>query len=101
MDARLGNAQRFLGRGDGRQRLVSHSDERGRLLGDQFLRSHHRRHRIADEAHLVEAQRVLVLRDGKDPEGDGEVLASEDGTHAVDGERPGNVDGRDARVRHG
>ena len=57
------------------------------------------RDRIADEAHAVGAERVLVLRDGKDAERDRQVLARRDRDDAGRGERLRDVDRDDARVR--
>jgi hypothetical protein len=99
LDPRLGVDERLLGRADRRQRLVVDLDQPRRLLGDQLLGRDHRRHRIADEPHLVGAQRVLVLRHRQDAERDREHLAGQHRAHAVDRERLARIDPADLRVR--
>jgi hypothetical protein len=94
-------SQRLLGRADRGQRLVVDLDQPRRFLGGELVGRDHRGHRIADEAHLVGAQRVLVLRYRQDAERDREQLAGEHGAHAVAGERLAGVDAADPGVRQG
>ena len=60
--------------------VITHGDERGgrRLL----VVGHDGGARVADEADLLAAQRLLVLADGKDPELDRQVAAGEHEVHA-------------------
>ena len=55
--------------------------------------------RIADQADLVQAQRVLVLADRQDPEGDRQVLPGEDRENPRHLRGLRGVDADDARVR--
>ena len=62
---RLGDA------GDGGQRPVVDLDRLRGGLGLIFGQRRHRYHRVADHAHLVQSQGVLVERHRQDAEGDG------------------------------
>ena len=77
-------------------------DEIQRFEGGEFVAGDDRGHGIADEPDVIDAERVLVLADGKDAVFDGDVFAGEDEMHARVGEGPGGVDGfrcgRAARV---
>ncbi len=63
------------------QRLVLDVDEVERLERRELVASDHRRHRVADEPHAVDRERVLVLADRQNAVRDREVLAGE---HEVD-----------------
>ena len=76
---------------DGRQFLVLDVDQPQRALGRVPVYGSHRRHFVADEAHLIGRQSRLVLEFGHQSPvavaNRGHVLA---GDHALDtGERPG------------
>ncbi len=99
VDARLRLRQSLFRRRDGGQRLVLHFDQTQRLGGRLFVLRHDCRHRIADVAHALGGQRMLVLRHRHDAEGHGEILARQHQVHAR--MRPGafDVDRLDQRVR--
>ena len=98
VDARLGVGERVHRRADFGQQLVLDVDQverrRRGLLGGRGDRGHG----IADEAHLVHAQGVLVLADGEDPERDREVLPGEHRLHTVEALGSGRVDPEDTGV---
>ena len=86
---------------DALQLLVHDLDEVHRVEGRVLVNGRDRRDGVADEAHALDAQRVLVLTDGEDAVGDGQVLARDDGVDAGERERLRRVDALDARVRLG
>ncbi len=98
VDAGLRMGQRVLGRGDRAQRLVLWPDQIERRGGRLFAGRGDGSHGVADEAHLVEAERVLILRHGKDSERDRQVLPGEHGDHAVQAFSRAGVDADDLRV---
>ncbi len=100
MQPRLGGRQRLLDAGDGGQRLVLDLHLVGGLVGGVLGQRRHRRHRVADEAHLVGAERVLVLGDRQDAEGHREVAPGQEAQHARHPRGRRQVDAGDARVRH-
>ena len=99
VDARLGRREGLLGLGDRRERLVVDVDEVERLEGRQLVLRDDGGHGIADEADLVEAQRLLVLAHGEDPVFDRKVLPGQDEANARAGECARGVDRLDPRVR--
>src|SRR5207245_9313475 len=68
--------------GERPQRLVLHPDQIERLGGDLFGGRRDRGDGVANEPHLVERQRVLVLAYRENPERNGEVRPREDGLDA-------------------
>ncbi len=101
VDPRLGRRQRLLEAGDGGQRLVVDLHRQGRLVGRVLGDRRHRHDRVADEAHPVGAERVLVLGDRQDAEGLGHRLAGEEAEHPGDLPGAAQIDAADAGVRHG
>ena len=95
-----GYARLSSGVGDRAQHLVVDVDEVERLGRGLLVAGDHRRHRIADEADEVAAERMLVLADRQDAVGDREVVAGQHQVDAVEGPGPRHVDRPDARVRH-
>ena len=89
----------LVDRADRRERLVLDPDEIERVERRVLADGGDRRDRIADVAHAVLAERVLVLRDGQDAEGDGQVLSRRHHDDAGRGERRRDVDREDPRVR--
>ncbi len=73
---------RLFGIEVGGQHFVLDIDQFERLLGDRFGDSNHAGDVVADVAHLVERQRVLVVADGKNAVRIGRVLADDDRDHA-------------------
>ncbi len=101
VNPRLGMRHGGFGRVEGFERLVDDPDEiegGGRCL---FSGRRHGCDGIADEADFIHAQRVLVLRDGQNPERNRQIAAREHCLHAVQLLRRGYVDRHDARVRLG
>ncbi len=101
VNARLRMRQPFFWRRDRRQSLVFHFDQSERLGGRLFVFRDHRRHRVADIAHALRRERVLVLRHRHDAEGDGEIAAGQHQLHARIALRARDVDRFDQRVRMG
>ena len=98
VDARLRRRQGLLDGADGGEGPVLHAHGVRRRQG-LFLRlRRHRRHGVADVADPVGTERVLVLGDGEDAEGHGQVLPREDGPHAGHRGGGGGVDGEDPRM---
>jgi len=97
--ARLYWLERFLRRADRVERLVAHVDQVERFGRRLLVPGDDRGERIADVAHMLGRERIFVLADRQDAEGDGEILAGEHQVHA--GMRLGarHVDGLDQRVR--
>ena len=83
----------------GRQLLVGDVDEVER--GDRRVLVHrgHRRHPVADVAHPVDAEGILVRRPRDDAVGRGHVAPGHHRVDARGGLGPRRVDGDDARVR--
>ena len=101
VDLWLGMRDSFLRGVERLERRIDHLDEIERRGRRFFGRCRHRRHGIADEANFVEAQRMLVLRDGQNAEWNRQIPADEDGQHASQPLRRGDIDRDDARVRLG
>ena len=83
----------------GGQLLVLDPNPRQRPVRGVLVHRRHRRHAVADVAHPLHAQRILVGRPGNDAVADRHVPARDDGAHALERQRPGGVDGDDAGVR--
>ena len=81
VDARLGIGEALLGLRVGAQRFVGDADVVERLEGGEFITGNHRGDRIADEAHAIDRQRVLVLADRQDAVADRKIGA---GQHQID-----------------
>ena len=74
-------------------------DQLARALRRLLVDRGHGRHRIADHADLVDAERLLVLGDGQDAELHGrQVAPGDDRVDAGQGARPRGVDALDQRV---
>ena len=99
VDARLEGRQRLGGIGDRLQRLVDDVEQVERLGGRQLVARDDQRDGIADEAHLVHAERVLVLAHRQDAVRDRQIGAGQDQQHAGMRRRAGGIDRDDARVR--
>ena len=100
VDARLGVGEALLRIAEGAQRLVLDVDQVERLECRQLVAGDDGRDRIADEAHAIDRERMLVLADRQDAVGDGEVLAGQRQVDARMRQRARHVDAEDARVRH-
>ena len=108
-ERRAGGVGRVLHRDDGRERLVVHVDELGRVGGDRRCLGDDDRDRVADVAHLVRGQwperRDLEVRraDQHHRAGHGRhhVGARDHRDDAGQRARVDRVDTRDARVRVG
>ena len=102
-DQRGVGGQRLLGAGHGRQHLVVHLDEGGRVGGDVRVGSDHRRHLLALVAHLVGGEHRLGVARQRGHPGQvvgGHQLAGDDSDDPLDGGRRRGVDAADAGVRH-
>jgi hypothetical protein len=99
VDARLGIGEALFGRGDRRQGPVLHVDQLQRLGRGLLVDRDHRGHRVADVAHALARERMLVLRHRHDAVGDRELGAGEHQVHARMRLRARNVDRLDQRVR--
>ena len=77
MDPRLGLSERFFRIANGVKNPVSNLDEIQRLGRGLLVLRHHRRDGIADVAHVLGCQRILVLSHGKDAEGHREIFAGQ------------------------
>ena len=60
------------------QRFIFDFDQIHRVEGDVFIDRRDRGDRIADEADLVDAERVFVLADGKNAVRNWQVFAGDD-----------------------
>ena len=65
MNARLVNHHAFFNRRDRLQRFVFDLNQIHRVERNVLINRGHRRHRIANEPHLVDAQRMLILTNRK------------------------------------
>jgi hypothetical protein len=81
VDARLGILERLLRRGDRLQQPILHIDERECLGGGLLIAGDYRSNRIADIAHMVGRERILVLGDRQDTERIRKVLAGQHEMH--------------------
>ena len=93
--------QRLLGREIDGKRLVLDVDPLERRIRRVLVDRRHRRHRVADEAHLVDAERVLVAGPGDDPVRGRQVPSGDDTVHAIQRLGLARVDGDDSGVRLG
>ncbi len=82
MDARVLGVEGVLDRGDGIELGVLDDDRAARPLRGLLVDRGDGRNGIADEADLVEAERVLVLADGQDAIGDRQVAPHQNGRDA-------------------
>ena len=99
VNARLRMRQSFLGRGNRRQRLIFHFDQFQRLGCRLFVFRDHCRHRIADIAHALGRERVLVLRHRHDAVGNGKIAPGQHQLHARMAFSARDVDRFDSSVR--
>ena len=83
----------------GRQKLVIHSNQFQRLLGNGFGDSRYAGYVVADVANRVERQRVLVVANREDAEGIGRVLARDYRDDAVELFGATGVNALDASMR--
>ena len=74
-------------------------DQVERVIGDPLVGRGDGGDRIADVAHLLASQRLLILADRENAEFDRQVISGEDGEHAGQGPRPGGVDAENAGMR--
>ncbi len=99
VDARLGVGETFLGRGDGRERPVLDLDQVEGLGRGLLVHRDHRGHRVADVAHALARERMLVLGHRHDAVRDREIGAGEHQVHAAVRLRTRGVDRFHHRVR--
>ena len=90
---------RFFGVEVGGQKLIIHSNQFERLLGNGFGDRSHAGYVVTDVANLVERQRVLVVADGENAEGIGRVLAGDHRDHTVKSLGSAGVNALDASMR--
>ena len=101
VQARFVVGRSFVDTANRSQFAVVHLNEAARIPRSLFFGRGNRDNRIADEAHVVRTQRVLVLADGQDPERRRHVLTGQDALHARQRRRLRGIDVREFRVRHG
>ncbi len=99
VDAGLGVREAVVGAGVGAQRFVLHLDQVHGVGRRRLVTRDHGRHRVADEAHRLAAQRVLVVADRQHAIGDWKRLAGQYQVHARVRFGLRDVDANDARVR--
>ena len=99
VDEDVGARERLVGVEQGRQRVVRHAHEAHGLLGGALARGRDDGHRIADEPHLVDGQRLLVLRPRDDAVALRQLGPDERRDHARHLQRLGEVDAEEPRVR--
>ena len=100
MDAGFRIVERFLDGGDRREQLVLHLYQVHGLGGHILVYRRDSSHRVAHHADFFERQGVLILADGQNPVGDGQIFSGQDGLDAAKFLRFGGVDADDAGVRH-
>ena len=69
-----------------------------RLLGGALVDRRHAGHLVADEAHVIGRERLLVVRPGDDAVLEGQLVAGQRRDHARQLEGLADVDAADARV---
>lgn len=79
----------------------AHADQRQRALGGGLVDRGDRRNGIAAITYSLARQRIFVLGDGQNTERHVAIIAGEDGDHARQGARLGNVDVEDVGVTVG
>ena len=100
VDAHLGVRERLLDGHQRGQRLVVDVDEAARAVRRLLVHRRHRADGVADHPHLLRAERLLVLRHGKDAELHArQVRPGDDGVHARHRPGAGGVDTADACMR--
>ncbi|GBD16569.1 hypothetical protein HRbin26_01467 [bacterium HR26] len=106
MDAGRVRLPGTLGVHDCRQLLVVHSDELGSLECCNGIEGDHGCHRVTDEPHVIDGQRVSlkaapreeVGRAGQGRDPGGEFATGHDGHDTGPGQRGGGVDTANERV---
>ena len=98
VDPRLGTRDRVVDRAERRQGLVLHLDGFKGVEGGVLVDRRHGRDGIPDVADPVGGERVLVLRDRQDPEGDRQIAAGCHRDHTGRRESLRRVDTDEPRV---
>ena len=99
VDPRSGIGHGVLDRGDRTERLVLDHDRVERVEGGVLVHGRDGGDRVADETHRVGRERVLVLGDRQDAEGDRQIAARRRGDDAGPLQRFRHVHAQEARVR--
>src|SRR6267378_605088 len=77
VNARFGSGESFFGIGDGGEKLVVDVDEIQSFKCGELLAGDDGSDGITDVAHVIEAEGLLVLADGKNPVRDGQVFSDQ------------------------
>jgi hypothetical protein len=101
VDPRLRALQAVFGLGKRVEHVVLDVNQIQGRGGGLFVAGDDGGHWIADEAHALAAQRMLVLAHRQNPVGDREVVTGEHQMHAVESPCAGHVEGANAPVRNG
>src|ERR1700674_3577948 len=99
VDARFGGGESFFGGGDGGEKFVVDVDEVQSFERGEFLAGDDGSDGITDVAHVIEAEGLLVLADGKNSILDGQILPGENQIDTGVSESAGSVDFSNACVR--
>src|SRR5205085_5008004 len=91
MQARLRFRERLFGSCDRVERLVAHVDQIERLGGRLLVPRHDGGDRVPDVTHVLRGERVFVLRNRQDAEGNREVATGQYKVHARMGARTRSV----------
>ena len=101
VNSRIGSLGRFRHGADRRQDLILNVDEIKRRGGDVFVPGGDCCDFIADEAHVIGSQGMLVLAHRQDAEGNRQVLPGNHGMHPVQRLGPAGIDLHDPCVGMG
>ena len=99
VNARLINHHSFFNRRDCLERLVLDFNQIHRVKSDIFIDCCDRGDRIADEAHLVDAERMFILADRKNAVGNRQVFTGDNGQDTWQGQRFRYIDIFNQRMR--
>src|SRR6267143_514424 len=98
VNARFGSGESFFGIRDGGENLVLDVDEVQSFERGEFLAGDDGSNRTTDVPHMIEAEGLLVLADGKNPVLDGQIFAGENQIDTGVSGSAGSVDLSNARV---
>ncbi len=100
VNLRFRRSERLVDARNSRQHFILDLDGQRRGIGNIFGYCRNCRHRVADETHGIDGERVLVFRNRQDAERTGHFFANQSSDNARHRERSRKVDVLDACVRH-